>query len=101
MGGSHNRSLHSTHLQPRTGLILAIYHLPELVCQHTWSTGRSVTADLHQEHLNQVRKYAIQGVGINKSEKAITRIGKPLGTLFPVLSQFDEQNHCDSGSDID
>ena len=48
--------------------------------------------DLHQEHLNRVVKDAIRGLGANKTEKAITRAGKALGTLEPVLRQFDAEN---------
>ena len=54
--------------------------------------GRNIPLDLHQEHLNRVCKDAIQGLGMNKSEKAITRVGKAMGTLFPILCHFDEDN---------
>lgn len=55
--------------------------------------GRNIPADLHQEHLNRVCKDAIRGLQANKIESAITRIGKALGTISPVLDKFDEQNH--------
>ena len=31
-------------------------------------------------------------VGPNKTQKAIERVGKAIGTLAPVLTQFDEDN---------
>ena len=48
---------------------------------------------LHQEHLNRVVKDFIRGLGANKTEDAIMRIGKALGTLFPVIENFDEENN--------
>lgn len=54
--------------------------------------GRNIPADLHQEHLNRVVKEAIRGLGANKTERAIARVGKALGTVSPVLDQFDNDN---------
>ena len=44
------------------------------------------------EHLNRVVKESIKGLGANKTGPAITRIGKALGTIVPVLSNFDRDN---------
>ena len=55
--------------------------------------GRNIPEDLHQEHLNRVVKDFIRGLGANKTEDAIMRIGKALGTLFPVIENFDEENN--------
>ena len=44
------------------------------------------------EHLNKIAKSAIHFLGSNKSEKAITRVGRAIGTLSPVLDNFDEVN---------
>ncbi len=55
--------------------------------------GRNIPGDLHQEHLNRIVKNSIRELGVNKTETAITHVAKALGTLFPVLHQFDEQNH--------
>ena len=54
--------------------------------------GKNVPADLHLEHLNRMVKDAIRGLGSNQTEHAITRVGKALGTIFPVLNQFDQDN---------
>ncbi len=56
--------------------------------------------DLHLEHLNRICKDAIQDLGVNKTEAAITRVGKALGTLSPVLDQFDAQNSVQAGAGI-
>ena len=64
------------------------------------SPGRNIPEDLHQEHLNRLVKESIRGQGANKTEAAITRVGKALGTLFPVIQRFDEENgvHKPSGA---
>lgn len=54
--------------------------------------GRNIPGDLHQEHLNRVVKDAIRGLRANKTEKAMTRVGKALGTLDPLLDNFDLVN---------
>lgn len=51
--------------------------------------GRNIAADLHMEHLNRTCKEAIRGLGANKTEKAITRIGKAIGPLTSVTSNLD------------
>ncbi len=71
---------------------------PRLAQELIWSRfvstrsapGRNIPEDLHQEHLNRVCKYAVRGLHANKT--AIDRVGKALGTLSPVLDQFDDQN---------
>ena len=45
------------------------------------------------EHLNRLLKVALQGLGANKTEKAITTSAKALGVVDPVLSTFDKENH--------
>ena len=55
--------------------------------------GRNIPCDLHLEHLNRVCKNAISDLGVNKTEKAIKRVGNVLGTLYPALQQFDSDNH--------
>ena len=55
--------------------------------------GHNIPEDMHQEHLNRIIKDAIRGLGANKTEPAIVRAGKALGTLEPVLRQFDEENN--------
>lgn len=55
---------------------------------------------MHMEHLNKIAKGAISFLGSNKSEKAITRIGQSIGTLPPILDNFDEDNHNQDTSSI-
>ena len=84
--------------------MLCQYHhklTPRLAQELIWSRfinthsapGRNIPVDLHQEHLNRVCKDSIKGLQSNKVETAITRIGKALGTISPVLDQFDEQHN--------
>lgn len=54
--------------------------------------GRNIPCDLHQEHLNRVVKDAIRGLHANKTERAITRAGKALGNLYPILDSYDMDN---------
>ena len=73
---------------------------PRLSAELLWSRfinvhgrpGKNIPADLHMEHLNRIAKEAIKNLGANKTEKAIARVGRALGTIAPVLRQFDEEN---------
>ena len=77
---------------------------PRLSHQLLWSRcvnthglpGHNVPCDLFMEHLNRLCKEAIVGLWANKSEDAIVRVGKAIGTLHPVLEQFDEVNSVPS-----
>ena len=60
--------------------------------------GKNIPVDLHMEHLNKIAKEAINFLGSNKSEKAIQRVGKAIGTLSPVLNNFDSVNKVASTS---
>ena len=53
--------------------------------------GRNISCDLHMEHLNRVAKTAIDGLGANKTEQAIVRIGRCVGKIVSVLENFDKQ----------
>ena len=76
---------------------------PRLSAQLLWSRcvhlhgrqGKNIPADLHMEHLNRLVKDAVKNLGANKTEKAITRVGRAIGNIAPVLRTFDEQNHVD------
>lgn len=93
-------------------LIMLYEHLygfsPRLSHQLIWSrcintrgiAGHNIPCDLFMEHLNRLCKEAIAGLRANKSEKAIIRIGKAIGTLHPVLDQFDAVNAVASLSGI-
>ena len=48
--------------------------------------GRNIAADLYMEHLNRACKVAIKGLGANKTEKSITRIGKAIGPLVDITT---------------
>ena len=73
---------------------------PRLSAQLLWSRfinahgepGKNIPADLHMEHLNRLAKNAIRDQGANKTKEAISRVGKAVGTLGPVLNQFDREN---------
>ena len=41
--------------------------------------------------LNRLAKEVIKGLGANKSEKAICRVGNALGMISPVLDQYDKE----------
>ena len=80
--------------------MLTQYHItlpPHLAEQLKWSRfvnvhglcGRNVSCDLHMEHMNRLVKTAIQGLGANKSEKAIIRTGKCVGSFSTILEKYD------------
>ena len=78
-----------------------LYDLPPLqAAQLIWShcinthgvKGRNISFDLHLEHLNCLCKDSIKGLQANKTKEAIVRNGKVLGTLEPLLKQFDKDN---------
>ena len=75
-----------------------------LLSQHKFvlsrsGAGNNVLADLHMEHLNQVLKDGIKGLGANKTDRAITRLGKCINSIDDILNTFDEdhQVHHTSG----
>ena len=51
------------------------------------------------EHLNRVCKRCVRGLGVNKTEVAIGRLGKAIGTVASVIDMFDKDNDIshDSG----
>ena len=53
----------------------------------------NIPHDLFMEHLNRVVKDAVNGLGANKTPKALVRVGKFVGTLDEVLRKFDEDNN--------
>lgn len=60
--------------------------------------GKNIPLDLHMEHLNQIAKGAIRNLGPNKTVKAVSRVGRSIGTLSPVLDQFDSENSVNVSS---
>ena len=76
------------------------HHRQRLLCARCINVhgirGRNIPSDLHMEHLNRTIKTAMKALGSNKTDKAICRIGRALGTLAPVLDQFDLDNNVPS-----
>ena len=48
------------------------------------------------EHLNKLAKVAVEGLGPNKTEKAIQRVGKAIGTMAGMIDTFDTINNVPS-----
>ena len=79
------RMLYSYTLSPRQAQQLLYSRFVNVHGQQ----GRNIAADLHMEHLNRACRDAIRGLGANKPEKSITRIGKAIGPLMKVTSNND------------
>ena len=45
------------------------------------------------EHLNKLAKVAVEGIGANKTKKAITRVRRAIGTMTGTLDNFDTVNN--------
>lgn len=60
--------------------------------------GHNIPKDLHMEHLNRVVKESIRSLRANKAKKSINRVGRALGTVAPVLANFDQTNGVNSHS---
>ena len=54
-------------------------------------SGRNISCDFHMEHLNRVVKTAIDGLGANKTEKAIQRVGKCVREFIHIMDAYDKQ----------
>ena len=91
--------------------LISQYHLilpPRLAEQIKWSrfinsrghAGHNISCDLHMEHLNKLAKVTVQGLGPNKTEKAIQRVGKAIGTLSSMTDTFDTVNNVPSVSGV-
>ena len=53
--------------------------------------GHNISCDLHMEHLNKLVKVSIEGLGANKSEKAIKKVAKAMGALSKTTESFDSE----------
>lgn len=60
--------------------------------------GHNIPCDLYVEHLNRLCKDMIKGMGANKTQKSVERIGRSVGHIQKVLSQFDVSNNVSVGS---
>ena len=54
--------------------------------------GKNISLDLYLEHLNHICKTSIEHLGGNKTDDAIVRCGKVLGTMYRLLEKFDKDN---------
>ena len=54
--------------------------------------GNNIPANLYIEHLNRPVKEAVKNLGVNKTEKATSRIGRAIGNIAPVLYQVHHEN---------
>ena len=61
-----------------------------LAAQIKWSRFVNVHG-LPGRNMNRIVKTAIEGLGANKTEKAIIRIGKSVGTFMKTLEKFDRE----------
>ena len=53
-------------------------------------TSKNIAADIQMEHLNRIAKDANEYT--NKTKKAVTKVGRAIGTIAPLLANFDEEN---------
>ena len=54
--------------------------------------GRNISCDLYMEHLNRVVKEAVKSKGSNKTAAVFKRVVQAIGTIEPVISNFDSDN---------
>ena len=92
----HNYSVEVLNMLSQFHFELNPREAQELIWCHFVSThaspGRNIPEDLLQEHLNRVVKDCIKGLASNKTVSAVTKVGKALGALYPILNTFDEDN---------
>ena len=92
--GRSNYSIEALTLLTQYNIVLP----PNLAEQLKWSRfvntsglpGHNISCDLHNEHLNRLVKIEIEGLGANKSKKAITRSGKAIGVVTKAVETLDE-----------
>ena len=73
---------------------------PRLSHQLLWSRfintrgrrGHNIPCDLFNEHLNRLVKEAVGNLRANQTGKATVRVSWAIGTLHPVIEQFDQVN---------
>lgn len=62
--------------------------------------GKNIPNDLQCEHLIRLCKTSVKSLGANKTEKCITRVARALGTISPLLSNFDRDNNVNDSSGV-
>lgn len=95
--GRKNYAIESFQLLMQHDYVLSEREASELLWSRfinaSGKPGCNIPNDLHLEHLNKICKTSVRALGVNKTEHCITRIGRALGTIAPVLDQFDDDNH--------
>ena len=93
--GRKNYAIEGLTLLSQCKLILP----PNLAEQVKWSRfvnthglpGHNVSCDLHMEHMNKLVKVAIEGLGANKTKKAIERVAKAIGVLSDTTESYSSE----------
>ena len=99
----HNYSIEALHILLQFHFLLPPCQAQQLITARFVNTsglpGHNVECDLHMEHLNRLCKDAVEGLGANKVEKAITRVGKCIQMVSDVMDQYDKSHtsKTDSG----
>lgn len=52
--------------------------------------GRSISCDLHNEHLNKLFKDIVHNLGANLTEATVTRAARSVSTLYDIAYSFDK-----------
>ncbi len=60
--------------------------------------GCNIPCNRYLEHLNRLCKDSVRNLQANKTVKAIVRVGKTLGTIAPVLDNYDNVNNVTHAS---
>ena len=93
--GRKNYAIEALTLLSRYSILLP----PNLAEQLKWSRcvnchgipGHNISCYLCMEHINSLVKIAIEGLGANKSKKAIGRVANAMGILSEVTKCFDSK----------
>ena len=100
--GKKNYAIESLNLLLQHDYLLSPREVEEL----TWSrfinthgqTGKNIPCDLHCEHLNRLCKTSITNLQANKTTNSMCRVARALGTIYPVLDNFDKGNNVTKSS---
>jgi len=101
--GRKNYAIEGLTLLSQCNVILP----PNLAEQIKWSQfinvhglpGHNISCDLHMEHVNRMVKIAIEGLGANKTTKAIAKAAKAIGVLSEITESFDLKVGINAPSD--
>ena len=94
--GKKNCAVKSMHLLMQHDYLLSPREDGELVWSRFMNVrgcpGQNIPNDYIWNILNRVCKNAMTGLGANKTPQSISRISNALGTIIPVLDNFDDNN---------